>query len=188
MVETGVIHGRFQIFHLKHMEYLLAAKMRCKKLFIGITHSDIVAYAATSDLDMHGTTKRDNPLTYFERFEMIQEALADFGVTREEYEIIPYPISQPDLIPQYVPKGATHYISICSEWDEEQLRILEDLGLKTEVLWRKSPEEKGITGTDVRKLIAEEKDWKQYVPKTVSEYISRNEIEKRIRSLNYLHE
>ena len=39
MVETGVIHGRFQIFHLKHMEYLLAAKMRCKKLFIGHKNS-----------------------------------------------------------------------------------------------------------------------------------------------------
>ena len=24
MVDVGVIHGRFQILHLKHMEYLLA--------------------------------------------------------------------------------------------------------------------------------------------------------------------
>lgn len=188
MVETGVIHGRFQIFHLKHMEYLLAAKMRCKKLYIGITHSDIVAFAATSDLDQHGTTKRDNPLTFFERFEMIQGALADFGVTREEYEIVPFPISQPDLIPQYIPKDAVHFMSICSDWDEERLQILERLGLNIEILWRKSPEEKGITGTEVRKLIAEEKDWKQYVPKTVSEYITGHEIENRIRSLNYLYE
>ena len=100
MVETGVIHGRFQIFHLKHMEYLLAAKMRCKKLFIGITHPDISSFAATSDLDQHGTTRRDNPLTYFERLEMIEGALADFGVGREEYEIIPFPISHPELIPR----------------------------------------------------------------------------------------
>ena len=40
MVETGVIHGRFQVLHLKHMEYLLAAKMRCQTLYIGITHPD----------------------------------------------------------------------------------------------------------------------------------------------------
>lgn len=185
MVETGVIHGRFQVFHLKHMEYLLAAKMRCKKLFIGITHSDIMAFAATSDLDIHGITKRDNPLTYLERFEMIQEALTDFGVKREEYEIIPFPISQPDLIPQYAPKAATYYLSICSEWDEECLRILVGLGLKTEVLWRKKQEERGIIGTEVRKLIAEDKDWKQYVPKTVCEYIEKNEIDKRIRNLDY---
>ena len=41
MTETGVIHGRFQILHLKHMEYILAAKMRCKKLYIGITNPGI---------------------------------------------------------------------------------------------------------------------------------------------------
>ena len=108
--------------------------------------------------------------------------------SREEYEILPFPISQPDLIPQYIPRDAVHYMSITSEWDEERLQILERLGLTTEVLWRREPQEKGITGTEVRKLIAEDKDWKQYVPKTVSEYITEHEIEKRIRSLNYLYE
>lgn len=188
MEEIGVIHGRFQVFHLKHMEYLLAAKMRCKKLFIGITHPDIVLFASTADLDIHGTVKRDNPLTYFERFEMIQEALADFGVTREEYEIIPFPISQPELISQYAPKDAVFYMSICSEWDEERCRILEGLGLKTEVLWRRTPEEKELSGTMIRNLIVEGKEWQQYVPKTVSAYIEKNGIDQRIKSLNRIYE
>ena len=48
MVETGVAFGRFQIFTLKHMEYILAAKMRCHKLYIGITHADIVSFATHS--------------------------------------------------------------------------------------------------------------------------------------------
>lgn len=187
MVETGVIHGRFQILHLKHMEYLLAAKMRCRKLYIGITHSDIVSFAATSELDLHGVTKRDNPLTYFERFEIVKGAMEDFGVKREEFEIIPFPVSQPELLLQYAPKEAVYYMSICSDWDEERYEMLKKLGVETEVLWRKEPEEKGITGTEVRKLIAEEKEWQQYVPKTVSEYITKHEIEKRIRSLNYLY-
>ncbi|HCR83453.1 MAG TPA: nicotinate-nucleotide adenylyltransferase, partial [Lachnospiraceae bacterium] len=70
--------------------------------------------------DLHGTTKRDNPLTYFERLEMIQGALTDFGVKREEYEMIPFPVSQPDLITQYAPRDAVYFMSICSEWDEER--------------------------------------------------------------------
>lgn len=188
MVEAGVIHGRFQIFHLKHMEYLLAAKMRCKKLYIGITHSDIVSFAATSDLDLHGTTRRDNPLTYFERFEMIQGALADFGVKREEYEIIPFPVSQPDLILQYAPRDAVYYMSLCTEWDEERYQILQGLGLDVEVLWRRTKEDMGITGNEIRKLITEEQEWQQYVPKTVSEYIAEHGIEQRIQNLNYLFE
>ena len=36
MIDIGVVHGRFQPLHLKHMEYILAAKMRCRKLIICI--------------------------------------------------------------------------------------------------------------------------------------------------------
>lgn len=186
MVETGTIHGRFQIFHLKHMEYLLAAKMRCKKLYIGITHSDIVSFAATSDLDLHGTSRCDNPLTYFERFQMIQEALADFGVKKEEYEILPFPISQPDLIRQYMPDKATYYMSLCGEWDEERLRILQSLKLETEVLWTRTREDKGITGNEIRTLIAEGKEWQHYVPRTVYEYIREHAIDQRIKGLYHV--
>ena len=147
MIEMGVIHGRFQVLHLKHMEYLLAAKMRCRTLYVGITHPDISAYPATSPLDEHGRTKADNPLTYIERYEMIHDALLDFGVKREEFEIIPFPVSNPELLLQYAPADAVYYMSICSAWDEEKYQILCSLGLNVEVLWRRTEEEKGNTGS-----------------------------------------
>lgn len=186
MIETGVIFGRYQIFHLKHMEGVLAAKMRCNKLYIGITHPDIVAYAATSPLDVNGVTKMDNPLTYFERMEMIQGALRDFGVKRKEFEIIPFPISQPDVIKQYAPKDATYYMSICTPWDEEKYRILQSQGLKLEVLWRRNQDEMGMTGKAIRELIImNNSEWQQYVPRSVSEYIIGHGIDRRIRDLNH---
>lgn len=188
MIETGVIFGRYQIFHLKHMEGVLAAKMCCNKLYIGITHPDIVAYAATSPLDVNGVTKRDNPLTYFERMEMIQGALRDFGVKRKEFEIVPFPISQPDLISQYAPKDATYYMSICTPWDEEKYRILQSQGLKTEILWRRNPEEMGVTGKTIRDLIrVNNSDWQQHVPRSVAEYIIGRGLDQRIRELNYFY-
>lgn len=187
MVKTGVVFGRYQVFHLRHMECILAAKMRCQKLYIGITHPDIVSYAATSAFDINGTTRRDNPLTYFERFDMIQQALLDFGVKREEFEIIPFPVSQPDLILQYAPADAVYYMSICDAWDEEQRQILQQLGITTEILWRRSEEEKGITGTAIRKLIGEDGDWQQHVPKTVGEYITEHGIDRRIQKLQQLY-
>lgn len=188
MVETGVIFGRYQIFHLKHMEGVLAAKMRCNKLYIGITHPDIVAYAATSPLDVNGVTKMDNPLTYFERMEMIQGALRDFGVKRKEFEIIPFPVSQPDLITQYAPKNATYYMSICTPWDEEKYRILQSQGLKIQVLWRRDQEEMGMTGKNIRELITmNNNEWQQHVPRSVAEYIIEHGIDRRIREQNYLY-
>ncbi|MDD3360770.1 MAG: nicotinate-nucleotide adenylyltransferase [Hespellia sp.] len=185
MVETGVIHGRFQVLHLKHMEYLLAAKMRCKTLYIGITHPDEL-YLGGMEADRHGIRKSDNPLTYLERYQMIHDALIDFGVQRNQFEIVPFPISRPDYITQYAPKDATYFMSICDDWGEKKYQIFTDLGLKVEVLWRKTEEERGVTGTQVRAAIASGQDWQSLVPRTVYEYMVRNGIDERVRKLSML--
>lgn len=170
MEEIGVIHGRFQIFHLKHMEYMLAVKMRCRKLIVGIMEPD------------GGRTER-NPLTYYERFEMIHDALIDFGVKREEFEIVPFPIERGEVLLNYVPQEAVYYMSMVDEFEEEKLKILDILGLKTEILWRKSPGTKGITGTEVRECIAAGKEWRSLVPKTVYQYMVTRGLDERIRRM-----
>ena len=183
MTERGVIHGRFQVLHLKHMEYLLAAKMRCRLLYVGITHPDISAYPATSPLDTHGTFQKDNPLTYIERYEMLRDSLLEFGVKREEFEIIPFPVSRPDILKQYAPGDAVYYMSICGEWDREKYEILTSLGLKTEILCERNAEEKGVTGTELRALIAGDGAWRQYMPKAAAEYLTEHGLDERIRNL-----
>lgn len=183
MTERGVVHGRFQGLHLKHMEYLLAAKMRCRLLYVGITHPDIFACPAASPLDVHGTLVRDNPLAYIERYEMIRDSLLEFGVKREEFEIIPFPVDRPDVLAQYAPADAVYYMSICGEWDREKEKILSSLGLKTEILWERDPEEKGITGTELRALIAGDGSWRQYMPKAATEYLTEHGLDERIKNL-----
>lgn len=183
MTERGVVHGRFQGLHLKHMEYLLAAKMRCRILYVGITHPDIFACPAASPLDVHGTLVRDNPLAYIDRYEMIRDSLLEFGVKREEFEIIPFPVDRPDVLAQYAPADAVYYMSICGEWDREKEKILSSLGLKTEILWERDPEEKGITGTELRALIAGDGSWRQYMPKAAAEYLTEHGLDERIKNL-----
>ena len=183
MTERGVVHGRFQGLHLKHMEYLLAAKMRCRLLYVGITHPDIFACPAASPLDVHGTLVRDNPLAYIERYEMIRDSLLEFGVKREGFEIIPFPVDRPDVLAQYAPADAVYYMSICGEWDREKEKILSSLGLKTEILWERNAEEKGITGTELRALIAGDGSWRQYMPKAAAEYLTEHGLDERIKNL-----
>lgn len=183
MTERGVVHGRFQGLHLKHMEYLLAAKMRCRLLYVGITHPDIFVCPAASPLDVHGTLVRDNPLAYIERYEMIRDSLLEFGVKREEFEIIPFPVDRPDVLAQYAPADAVYYMSICGEWDREKEKILSSLGLKTEILWERNAEEKGITGTELRALIAGDGSWHQYMPKAAAEYLTEHGLDERIKNL-----
>lgn len=92
MIETGVVNGRFQVLHLKHMEYILAAKMRCRKLYIGLTNPD-GRMTGDSVNDQNRSTKAANPLTYFERYEMIKGAMQEFKVPEQEYDILPFPIN-----------------------------------------------------------------------------------------------
>ena len=186
MIEKGLVYGRFQILHLKHVEYILAAKMRCKRLYIGITMSDDL-HVSGGEEDNYRVRRSANPLTYIERYEMLRDTLLSFGVPREEFEIIPFPISQPDLILQYAPKDATYYMSICTEWDEEKYRILGELGVNREVLWRRNPEEMGVTGKIIRELITEQKEWQQHVPRTVADYIVTHGLDRRIRDLNLMY-
>ncbi len=183
--EVGVVHGRFQVLHLKHIEYILAAKMRCKKLYIGITSPDTLR-GGDSVNEPELATHEANPLTYFERFEILKGAMDEFGLEEKDYDILPFPINQPELLTQYVPKDATYYMGMCSAWDEEKLKILKGLGLKTEILWKREGEEVGTTGTLVRHRIAEGEPWKDLVPKYAYRYITEHGIDERIKKLEQM--
>ena len=78
-------------------------------------------------------------------------------------------------------------MSICSAWDEERYHLLEALHMNVEILWRKTREEKGITGTEIRGMIARGEDWQQHVPKSVAEYLAGHGIDQRIRHLYYTY-
>lgn len=177
--KTGVIHGRFQCLHLKHMEYLLAAKKQCDRLIIGISNPD-AGFIRTNVHDVNRSKPENNPFTYFERYEMIRESMLEFGIPREEFEIVPFPINTPELIFQYAPKDAVYYMSICDSWGEDKYQTLRGLGVRVEVLWNRSPEEKGTTATEVRNLIINGKTWKHLVPESVYRYITEHHLDKRI--------
>lgn len=89
MKDIGVVNGRFQVLNLKHMEYILAAKMRCQKLFIGLTNPDTL-HTRDSVNDENRSAKSANPLTYYERYEMIRGAMREFKVPDSEYDILPF--------------------------------------------------------------------------------------------------
>lgn len=180
MIDVGVVYGRFQVLHLKHLEYILAAKMRCRKLYVGITFPDGSCIQEDSEMDEE-RKKSSNPLTYFERFEMIRDCLLDFKVPREAFDIIPFPIERPEYLRQYVPEDAVCFLSICDEKTKRDEEVLRSMGYAAEVLWRRDESEKGITGTQVRQRILADEKWNDLVPKSVYEYIISHGIDNRIK-------
>src|SRR5438045_3217769 len=99
--EEGCIHGRFQPPHNGHLEYILEAKRRCEFLWIGITSYNI-RKLYLMDAAPHRAQRAANPLTYFERVQIITEMLIDAGLARSEFACTPFPIEQPEELPSFL--------------------------------------------------------------------------------------
>ena len=180
MTDLGVIHGRFQVLHNDHMKYLLAGKVRCKHLIIGITNPDpsLVRQDSTDEARSQAAA---NPLTYYERYVMIREAMLDVEIDHLDFSIVPLPINVPELFKYYVPTDARFFLTIYDDWGRRKLEIMRTLGLKTEVMWERSPEEKGITSSQVRDLMNNGELWEHLVPPSVAKLMNWWKIPDRIR-------
>lgn len=163
MIDVGIIQNEFHIFHFKHMEHILTAKMRCKKLIIGISDPE-----------------NNVPFSYYEKMSMISESLKEFGLKREEFEIVPFPIGEPEKLSLYAPLQSTVFMSDYDEKSDHECEILEGQDFKVKVLWRQGEEEQRITEEEIKNCILNGEDWKQFVPKTVYEYAVSHDIKGRL--------
>jgi len=179
MTKTGVVHGRFQPFHLDHLKYVLTAKDRCRHLVVGITNPD-PTLTKNDPADPYRSSPEANPLTYFERYSIIRAALLDTGLDHAEFSIVPFPINFPKLYSFYVPLDAVFYLTIYDEWGKRKLDLLQSLGLSVEVLWIKPAAQKGISAKDVRRRIAEEEAWEHLVPRAAASVIKEMRIAARL--------
>jgi nicotinamide mononucleotide adenylyltransferase len=182
MVETGVIHGRFQILHNDHLRYLLAGKQFCRHLIVGITNPDPTLTKKEPE-DFQRDNPLSNPLTYYERYILVNEVLQAQGVKPNEFSVVPFPISMPELYKYYVPLDGLFFLTIYDDWGRKKLNIFKSLGLKTHVLWEVPPSKKGISAAEIRRLMVDGEPWEHMVPSRVSHFLKKWDIPGRIRTL-----
>ena len=181
--EIGVIHGRFQILHNDHLRYLLAGKALCDHLIVGITNPDPYL-TKDHDSNPHRSTRFANPLTYYERYVMIKTVLTEVGLGLSEFTIVPFPINVPDLLQYYVPLDVVFFLSIYDDWGRQKKSYLEDLGLNVHVLREVPIEKKGLNGSDIRRAMIDNKQWKQFVPACVAKLVEIWDIINRLKDLS----
>ena len=177
MIKLGFIHGRFQLFHNEHLQYALDAKKRCERLIVGITSPENAALIR-EEVDPHRSNACDNPFAFYERFEMVKAALLGAGIPREDFEIVPYPIERPEVLPNYIPLSATSFFTIYDQWGYEKLHRLSELGYDTFVIPRG---DKGMCSTEIRTKIVDDEDWKYMVPEAVFNYIIENNLTEKVK-------
>ncbi|HEX2078295.1 MAG TPA: hypothetical protein VHG08_11320 [Longimicrobium sp.] len=175
----GSAHGRFQVLHNEHLEYLLEAKRRCQHLLVGITAYDL--NFGDSDNEDHRTLATNNPLTYYERQLLIREALRESGVALTDFTVVPFPIEHPLDLPNFIPVSATCYTTLREPWNSEKITRIRQLGYNVEVVIEGA---KAIEGVVLRRMIVEKDDrWKQLVPPSTVRLVAEFGLEARLRTL-----
>jgi nicotinamide-nucleotide adenylyltransferase/phosphinothricin biosynthesis protein PhpF len=175
---VAVIHGRFQPLHLGHLEYLLAGADRCDTLVVGLTNPD-PSQIADEPTDPTRGSAAANPWTYYERYLMVEAALAATGVPADRVRIVPFPHSFPARLRFYAPPDACYLLTIYDEWGEAKLDRFRALGLTTEVMWRRVA--KPVSGRRVRAAIAAGDNWEALVPPAVAAVLKECGLDGRIR-------
>jgi len=176
---TGVIHGRFQVFHNDHLKYLMAGRKRCQHLVVGITNPD-PALTRDDPADPLRSKPENNPLTYFERYQCVKSALMSAGVPGSEFSVVPFPISHPEFYRYYVPIEAVFFLTIYDQWGRKKRDLFNSMGLKTEILWEKPFEQKGLSSSHIRSIIIKGEPWEDFVPPAVYRLLNDWHIAERL--------
>lgn len=174
-------HGRFQPLHKGHMEYLMAAKEKCEFLWVGITQYNIRLLQG-SPSDPHRELPQDNPLTYFERVELISSALLDAGLQRDEFGLLPFPIEAPDQLSDFLPIDIPVFTTIYDEWNRHKINLLRDAGYTVIVLWER--DHKQFKGSDVRNgILQDNHTWIDLVPTATVRAVYKHKLRDRLLKL-----
>jgi len=160
--------GRFQPFHKGHLEVIKHLTERFDYVIVGIGSSQ---YQDTSD----------NPFSSDERTKMIKDSLKQEKI--KNYSIVFIPdIHNP-------PKWVDHVTSIVSDFDiavsnSDFIRgLFEDKEFKTQ----ETPKFNGkkYSGTEIRKRISNDEEWRELVPEPVFEIIKNINGVKRIKACSF---
>lgn len=178
MNKIATVHGRFQLLHSDHLDYILLAKSLCEHLIIGITSYNIHDLVKV-DAAPHRFVSNNNPLTYYERTEMITTALIDSNIDRCSFSFSPFPIETPEILPDFIPITFPCFTTIREEWNKNKIKSLEDIGYQVIVL--KEELQKEIEGTKIRNMIINNDDsWKKLVPDATIKTVEKLKIRNRL--------
>jgi len=153
MPNKGLYIGRFQPFHLGHLSIITDAFKEVEFLTIGIGSSQY-------------SNEKDNPFTFNERKEMIQEVLKEENIPEDNYQIL----AIPDIHNNEAWPG--HVRSIVGDFDILYLGnkdIIKELFEKYDKVSMKFIDHTiAISSTEIRHAIKKDKNWKKNLhPKVV---------------------
>jgi hypothetical protein len=112
---------------------------------------------------------------------MIRAVVRDLPeIGRTQISFSPFPIEQPGLIPEFIPKSVTCHTTIREPWNQHKTGLLRKLGYQVSVLYE--DHHKDLSGTKVREMIRnDDRSWEELVPAAVCRYLREEDLLARIK-------
>ncbi|MEM3048615.1 MAG: nicotinamide-nucleotide adenylyltransferase [Candidatus Bathyarchaeia archaeon] len=165
---VGLYVGRFQPFHLGHLEVVRSILNRADELIIAIGSSQ---YSHT----------RRNPFTAGERVTMIRESLRDANMPMHRVQITPVPdINVHKIWVAHVSSYVGRFDVVYSN-DPLTSYLFREAGVKVEPIpfYRREV----YSATEIRRRILEGGNWRELLPEAVCRVIDSVDGVERIRML-----
>jgi nicotinamide-nucleotide adenylyltransferase len=168
MVNRGLYVGRFQPFHLGHLDAIRYVLKRVDELVVVIGSAQ---YSHNSK----------NPFTAGERLVMVRNALLEAGVDSSKLWIVPVPDMHLHMLWVSAVEGYTPKFNVVYTNEPLTRRLFTEAGypVKDVPLF----ERKIYMSTIVREKMVKDEIWTEIVPKSVSDFILEIDGVNRIRDL-----
>ena len=184
LLPVGAVLGRFQPFHRDHMEYLLAALVRCSVVYVGLTRPGFEDPALSAG-PAHRHDALANPLSYYERQEAVLLASKDGGIDTARVRVVPFPLDSgnAELCRNFLPVSVPVLLTCVEPWNVEKERVIRGMGYRTSVLYERVGS-KGISGSQLRELacLGRLSEWRALVAPSVADYLVGIGFEERCRN------
>lgn len=168
MVKRGLFVGRFQPFHLGHLNAVRGILKEVDEVIIAVGSAQY-------------SHRKNNPFTVGERVVMIRRALEEAGIPTSRYWIIPIPDLHIHMVWVSEVIGYTPKFDVVYTNEPLTRRLFVEAGFEV----RPIPfhERETYSATEIRTRILNGENWEELVPRAIAEYIKEIDGVQRLRDL-----
>lgn len=168
MVNRGLYVGRFQPFHLGHIDAIKEVLKEVDELVI------VIGSAQYSH-------NLNNPFTAGERLVMIRHALQEANVDLSKVWIVPVPDVHLHMLWVSAVEGYTPSFNVLYSNEPLTRRLFMEAGYKVKSI--RLFERQLYTSTLIREKMIKDESWTTLVPKSVADFINKIDGVNRLRDL-----
>jgi nicotinamide-nucleotide adenylyltransferase len=169
MANRGLYVGRFQPFHLGHLNAIKDVLKEVEELVIVIGSAQ---YSHNSS----------NPFTAGERLVMVRRALEEAGIDYSRLWVVPVPDVHLHMLWVAALEGYTPRFNVVFSNEPLTRRLFTEAGYKVKSI--RFFERKLYTSTLIREKMLKDESWTALVPKSVADFIIEIDGVNRLRDLN----